>query len=280
MVKGPFRISRRDAEAGCREPFLDAQLYDYEYRHRRADITFYRRLVQDRMAFAKGTVLDLACGSGRLLVPLLRDGHEVIGIERSRPMLAAAARRIARLSPSRRRQCQLVEADVRDFRVRPPGTIAVAAFHSVQHLLTDTDLRAFFTKARAALVKGGWLSFDVLPPNPHWLERDPSRRWGRTVFRHPGTKKTTIYTNHHVYDARSRLLHIRLYYQPVDETGAPDGPETVLRLCHRQLWPDEVIRLLRQARFRTVAVFADFEGRVLEDHREEVPEHVYVAVAV
>jgi hypothetical protein len=41
-----------------------------------------------------------------------------------------------------------------------------------------------------------------------------------------------------------------------------------------------VIRLLRQARFRTVAVFADFEGRVLEDHREEVPEHVYVAVAV
>ena len=64
MTKSRDRISREDAEAGCREAFVDAELYDHEYRHRRADINFYRRLANNRMEFAKGTILDLACGSG------------------------------------------------------------------------------------------------------------------------------------------------------------------------------------------------------------------------
>jgi SAM-dependent methyltransferase len=280
MTKGPQRTSWRDAEAGCREPFLDAQLYDYEYRHRRADITFYRRLAKNRKEFAPGAILDLACGSGRLLVPLVRDGHAVIGVERSRPMLTAAARRIARLSEPRRKQCRLLEADMRNFRIRSKATLAISAFHSVQHLLTDADLRACLHATRAALTKGAWLAFDVLPPDSRWLGRDPSRRWGRTVFRHPGTKKRTVYTANHLYDAKSRLLHIKLYYQPITDDGRADGPEQVVRLCHRQLWPDDVIRLLRETGFRVVEVFADFDGRLLDEHPDGADEHVYVAVAV
>ena len=87
-------FQRADEEAGAREAFDDAALYDFEYRRRRADINFYRRLADDRRQFAPvGPVLDLACGTGRLLVPLLRDGHTVVGLDQSAPMLAAASRR-------------------------------------------------------------------------------------------------------------------------------------------------------------------------------------------
>jgi SAM-dependent methyltransferase len=286
MTKRPNRFSPEDsratddAEAGCREHFVDADLYDYDYRHRRADINFYRQLAGDRMAFAKGPVLDLACGSGRLLIPLLRDGHDVIGLDRSEFMLAAAVKRVRRLGRCRRQRCVLVRADLRSFAFRTEATLTVAAFHSVQHLLTDDDFLRFLAAARASLVKGGWLAFDVLPPDPAWLGRDPDRRWGRTTFRHPTTRQTYVYTTNHRYDPQSKLLFMRLYYQPVDGQGRPCGQEHTVRLCHRQYTPDEVTEMLKRAGFRRIALFAGFDGRLLEDTPDGADEHVYVSVAV
>jgi len=280
MTKDRDRISHEDAQAGCREPFVDAELYDHEYRHRRADINFYRRLASNRMEFATGSILDLACGTGRLLLPLVRDGHRVVGVDRSAEMLAAAARRIRRLSASRRQQCTLMRADLRSYQLHGQASLAVAAFHSVQHLFTDEDVARFLRTTRANLMMGGWLAFDVLPPDPDWLARDPHRRWGRTTFRHPHTKERLIYTTNHVFDPDSRLLHMRLYYQPVDDQGAPSGTERTVRLCHRQLWPDDVSRMLGDAGFRLIGTFADFDGSPLGGNWQTADEHVYVAMAV
>ena len=59
-------------------PFDDPLLYDWEYRRRRDDVRFYRTLAGER----GGPVLDLGCGTGRLMLPLLRDGHVVVGVDR------------------------------------------------------------------------------------------------------------------------------------------------------------------------------------------------------
>lgn len=271
--------SRAAAEAGAREHFADAALYDYEYRRRRADITFYRQLARNRMEFAVGPVLDLACGTGRLLVPLLRDGHHVIGVDRAQPMLAAARRRIGRLAPSRQRSCTLLRADLRSFAVATPATLAISAFHSVQHLYTDEDFLCFLRRVRASLIPGGWLAFDVLPPDPRWLGRDPHKRWGRTRFRHPVTGQRFVYSTNHDYDPVTKLLHMRLYYQPIDELGRARGHERLVRLCHRQLGPDEIGRMLDAAGFRLVGSFGAFDGRPLDTPSCPADEHVYVAVA-
>ena len=63
----------------ARDPFEDALLYDWEYRRRRDDVRFYGTLADER----GGPILDLGCGTGRLMVPLLRAGHVVVGIDRS-----------------------------------------------------------------------------------------------------------------------------------------------------------------------------------------------------
>jgi SAM-dependent methyltransferase len=280
MTKGSGARSLSTAEAGCREHFADAALYDYEYRRRRADINFYRRLARNRMEFAAGPILDLACGSGRLLLPLLRDGHQVIALDRSPEMLSAAARRVRRLAGPRRRRCSLLRADLRAFAIRRPATLAVSAFHSVQHLLTDGDFLRFLACTHAGLAKGGWLAFDVLPPDPAWLGRDPRRRWGRTIFHHPTTKERLVYSCNHDYDEATRLLHIRLHYQPVDEAGRLTGPERTVRLCHRQYSPDDVASLLALGGFRRLEAFGGFDGRPLVGEPGAADEHVYVAVAV
>jgi SAM-dependent methyltransferase len=271
---------RAAEEAGGREAFADAALYDFEYRRRRADINFYRRLAQNRREFAPaGPILDLACGTGRLLLPLLRDGHRVVGLDRSASMLAAARRRVARLPATRRARCLLLRADLRAFALQPRFTLAVAAFHSVQHLYAEADLLRFLRATRACLVPGGWLAFDVLPPDPAWIERDPLRRWGRTLFRHPVSGQRLVYTNNHRFDPRRRVLHMRLYYQPLDEQDRPSGPERVVRLCHRQLEPSLVKSLLVKTGFRVLACFGGFDGRFLDGDPGLADEHVYVAAA-
>lgn len=279
MTKRHERSSLAAAEAGCREHFVDVALYDYEYRHRRADINFYRRLARNRMEFSEGDVLDLACGSGRLLLPLLRDGHSVVGLDQSAQMLAAARKRVRRLSATRQERCTLVRTDLRTFSLRRKATLAISAFHSVQHLLTEEDFLLFLRCARAGLTRGGWLAFDVLPPDPCWLDRDPNRRWGRTTFRHPITRQRTVYTTNHVYDRDAGLLHMKLYYQPVDEDGRACGEERMVRLCHRQFQRDEVATSLGRAGFRLLEVFGGFDGRPLGGGPGSDDEQVYVSVA-
>jgi SAM-dependent methyltransferase len=274
----PRSFSPADEEAGAREPFEDPVLYDLEYRRRRADVNFYRRLAEERRSGAGGPILDLACGTGRLMFPLLRDGHTVVGLDRSGPMLSRAAWRLARLSPARRARALLVRADLRAFGLRDRFGLAISAFHSVQHLVDDGDLLDCFRAVRRALRPDGWFAFDLLPPDTDWIARDPSKRWGRTRMRHPITGQRLIYTTNHVYDPVRRALHMRLYYQPVDGLGRQRGREWVRRLCHRQLTSAEVARLLDRAGLEIVARFGAFDGRPSGEAagiRDE--QHVYVA---
>jgi SAM-dependent methyltransferase len=279
MVRPPFTPA--DEEAGARESVEDAVLYDFEYRRRRADVNFYRRLAEERRGRADlgaGPVLDLACGSGRILAPLLRDGHTVGAVDRSAAMLSRATWRLSRLSATRRRRALLLRGDMRDLGLAPRFSLVFCAFHSVQHLVDDGDLTRFLAGVRAALLPDGWLAFDLLPPDPAWIHRDPSRRWARTRFRHPGTGQRLVYTTSQRFDADRQALHIQLYYQPVDEAGQPTGEERVVRLCQRQLPPADVSRVLGECGFRVLSTFGGFDGRPLDGKTgEEVQQHIYIA---
>ena len=109
----------REQDAGAVEHYLDAALYDLAYRHRRADINFYKMLAEERLSGSPhAPILELACGSGRLTLPLLRAGHPLVAFDRSWTMLHAAQRRVARLPPARRKSCVLFAGDMRSFAVK------------------------------------------------------------------------------------------------------------------------------------------------------------------
>ncbi len=250
-------------------------LYDWEYRRRRADVTFYRMLASERT----GAVLDLGCGTGRLAVPLARDGHRVVGIDLSAAMLARASSRLARIARPVANRCLLLRADLRALPLGHKGrfTFAVAAFHTIQHLVDDQDLLALFRRVRRLLTPDGWFAFDIFFPDPAWLSRPPNRRFDRTVFRHPSTGKTFAYSVSHHLDAARRALHMRFRYQPLGDHQSPVGRARTVRLCHRQLPPNDVAALLRRSGFRILARWGGFHGEPLSQEAESRTEqHVYL----
>jgi SAM-dependent methyltransferase len=249
-------VSAQDVDAGSREHYVDAALYDYEYRRRREDIRFYRHLAAELLG-GPGRILELACGSGRLTVGLLRDGHQVVGLDAAPAMLARAAARIGALGRGARARAALIRGDIRRFALGERFPLVLMGFNSFEHLYTRGDVAACLARVAEHLTADGRFVFDVQNPDLRWLSRDPRRRWARTPFRHPGTGERLVYSTDHHYDPVSQIVVVRLYYQP-------EGGETrVIRLSQRKFFPAELEALLAGCGYRVESRFGDFEGEPL-----------------
>jgi SAM-dependent methyltransferase len=263
-------------DSGSREHYSDAALYDYEYRRRRADVAFYRELARKRLGQKTsepanggergkaGTILELGAGSGRVTVALARGGHEVVAIDSSPAMLARLRSRAAALPKAAGSRIEVRAGDLRDFDVKRKFPLVIAAFNVFEHLYTRGEVHAALERIAAHLSPGGALAFDVQMPDLAWLVRDPWKRWAKTRFTDPTTKRAMFYSTNHEYDPVSQIVMIRLYYDPVDGRG----PGHIVHLSQRKFFPAELEALLAHAGFRVVERYGDFQWRPLDGSAE------------
>ncbi len=247
-------------DAGSREHYADAALYDYEYRRRRADVTFYRDLAKQR----GGPILDLGCGSGRVTIPLARDGHQVHGIDQSASMLATLRKRVEAAPEPVKDRITVSPGNLCTFTVPGKYELAIAAFNVLEHLYTRGELAACLARVDAHLAPGGAFAFDVQMPDLAWLLRDPAKRWAKTRFTDPTTKRAMYYSTNHDYDPVGQIVNIRLFYDPVDGKG----PAKVVKLSQRKYFPAELEALVAHSGFRVVERYGDFSGRELDGAAE------------
>lgn len=189
-----------------------APFYDWENARTvaRRDVRFWRRLAGAQT----GPVVELGCGTGRIMLPLVRDGVEVIGIDRSEPMLARARQRLRRGNLSSGR---LVRADIRclPFRPRKGCRLVMAPYGILQSLTRERDLTATLDSIAALLPRGGMLAMDLVPDLPRWDEYQRrtslSGRHGRggtltlvESVRQDRARRLTIFDHEYVHRKGSR----------------------------------------------------------------------------
>jgi SAM-dependent methyltransferase len=246
-------------DAGSREHYSDAALYDYEYRRRRADVGFYRELARKRLGDG-GRILELGAGSGRVTIPLARAGHEVVAADSSPAMLAKLRARVATLPLSVQKRITIIEGDLRDFDVGTKFPLVIAVFNVIEHLYTRVEVDACLRRVVAHLAPEGAFAFDVQMPDLAWLLRDPAKRWAKTRFTDPVTKRAMFYSTNHDYDPVGQIALIRLYYEPVDGKG----PTKIVKLSQRKFFPAELEALVAHAGLRVVERYGDFGWRPLD----------------
>lgn len=261
MSKLPPQLIDDLVDAGSREHYADASLYDYEYRRRRADVTFYRELANQRRA---DKVLELGAGSGRVTIPLARDGHQVVAVDQSKAMLGKLRQRVAALPKAAADRIRVVDGDLRDFEVGGKYPLVIAAFNVLEHLYTRSELDACLRRVAAHLAPGGAFAFDVQLPDLEWLTRDPNKRWAKTRFTDPTTGRAMFYSTNHDYDPVGQIALIRLYYEPADGKGLTK----IVKLSQRKFFPAELEALLAHAGFRVTERYGDFSRRPLDGTAE------------
>jgi SAM-dependent methyltransferase len=243
----------RALSAGTRDHYVDAVLYDHEYKRRRDDIAHYRKLARD----IGGPILDLGCGTGRILLPLLRDGHEVVGVDASATMLE----RLRQKNPKAR----VVEGDIREISLGRKFPLVLCTFNTLMHLYERTDVEHLLDVVRRHLRPGGVFAFDVMNPDLAWLSRDPTRRWARTRFKHPRTKEWMVYTTSLEWEGSLQIAFMQIYY--AKERGS--RREKVVRLAHRYFFPQELEEIFFYNGFVIERHEGDFRGAKLHGDSEE-----------
>src|SRR5262245_10519280 len=197
-----------------------------------------------------GRVLDLACGSGRLSIPLARSGLQVTGGDLSAKMLDHA-RRSAEMQGV---ELDLVEFGMRHFDLngRTFDTIIVV-MNSILHLHSHDDFRGFFRSAVRHLSQKGRLVFDAFLPNVAMLGGDPDQRQLVGSFVHDAQGKITVEETLR-YDPLNQISHVDWYWST---SAKRDVWKTSLQM--RNIFPQEMPLLIAAGDLRLEERFGDFD---------------------
>jgi SAM-dependent methyltransferase len=137
-----------------RNPFdRFARLYDWEHDKYLVDIDVH-------LGFARrfgGPVLELACGTGRLVAPLAQAGFAVTGVDSSEPMLERARNRLSTLGL----KANLVQQSLQSFSVEGSFRTIIVGLDSFGLLLKRDDQLKALRAARAHATHDGRLILDV-----------------------------------------------------------------------------------------------------------------------
>lgn len=233
-----------------RDPYAEiVDLYDLEH----ADYIEDVELLLELADLGEGPILELGCGTGRVLLPLAEAGYEVTGVDSSQPMLDVAASR----SHQAGLPVSLVNGDMSRIAAIPGGPfgMVIASLNSIMHLDAPGQ-RSMVTSAHGALAPGGRLVIDALNPSVAQLNHllntihhegswqlengSPVDKWGH---RRPGMEPQVIDT--------------LIWYDRV----APDGTlyRTRTRFDLRYVHQSELALILEIAGFRHVDWYGSYE---------------------
>ncbi len=205
---------------------------------------FYRGLA----AQSGGSVLEMACGTGRLTVPLAQDGHKVTGLDSSATMLTAARCKAEAADVA----IEWIQADMASFDLGRRYDLIIVSCNSLAHMITADALVGCLRATRRHLEPWGSLAFDIVNPNLKRLTRPSAERFRRA---HSTPEGVRIHERAS-YDPERQVMEAR--WRVEDPTGVTHHLEP-LRL--RQTFPSELPEVLAAAGMRLVDRFGDFERR-------------------
>ncbi len=236
----------------------------------RPDRGFYLRLADDSL----GKVLELGCGTGRILIPIAASGHTITGVDISEHMLSRCRQKLKSLSAQVQEKIQLHPADMAEFKLNDLFRLAIIPCHGFQHMISVKEQMNCFNTINRHLVMKSKLAFDVVNvdfnvisnlKNMEEVEALPEcslpdgRRLKQTG-RIAGFHRTEQYND------------VELIYYLTDLNGKTE--RIVHSFPYRYFFRYEIEHLLELCGFRVVELYGNFDRSPLADNS---PEMIFVA---
>jgi SAM-dependent methyltransferase len=237
---------------------MDADIYDYFAPGLEGDIEFY----VEEAKRAGSPVLELGCGTGRILIPMAEAGINIVGLDRSQAMLSIARQKVEKLSPETQKRIELVEGDMRDFSLGRRFNLIMIPYRAFLAVLTPKDQREALACIREHLVYNGLLAFNIFDPNLEIITEHSGHLGDAllrgTEFIKPQTGRRVIQWATRRFDREQQLLDQINVFEELDDNGTVVSKTCIpLKLCY--VFRYEMQYLLELCGFRVEALYGDFK---------------------
>jgi SAM-dependent methyltransferase len=233
-----------------------ADLYDWVIPYReRSDVAFFVEAAKK----SGGPVLEVGCGTGRVLVPLARAGVEVVGLDLSPQMLDVCRETLRQETLAVQSRAELIEADMRTFELGRTFRLITLPFRPFQHLITVEEQLSCLKSLQRHLAEDGRLILDLYNPSLDALTaRQEGQEFGdEPEFVTPDGRRVLRRHKTVTHDRFNQVIHVELIYYVTH----PDGRQE--RLVHafpmRYIFRFEVEHLLARCGFEVDELYAGFD---------------------
>lgn len=246
---------------------LIAPFYDIEHAHFDEDLDLYTNFAE----LCGSPLLELACGSGRLLVPLARQGYELTGVDSSGRMLELAQEALEQAAVAV--QCKLVQENMSRLRLGQKFRLAFIALGSFGHICTRQEQRQTLAVVRDHLATGGKFILDISNEDARYMEHLSGQ------MLHQGTwqREDGTFLSHLVSPASSLTKHLLELTHFYEQHRQGEAVQRTVITTHLYLFErNEIELLLEEAGFGITDVYGDYE---LSPFEHDSPRMIFIAEA-
>ena len=238
----------------------------------RQDIEFFLRMAQEQGA----PILELGCGTGRVLLPLAEAGHRVVGLDLSEPMLGRCRAKLEGQPQVVRDRVRLIQGDMTEFDAREKFRLITIPFRPFQHLLCVEQQMACLSCARRHLAPGGQLVLDVFHTDPRRMH-DPAFQQESSPYPEvilPDGRRVKLTERITDFHRAEQINDVEMFYNITHADGRTERLVFAFQL--RYFFRFEVEHLLARCGFGVKELYGNYDGRPVED---DSPDMIFVAQA-
>lgn len=236
---------------------LGARYYDLRAGKMQGDIAFY----VEEARRAASPVLELGCGTGRILIPTAEAGVTMTGLDLAPDMLDIARQKLAALSPETQARVTLLHGDMREFDLGQRFGLITIPFRAFLHLLTVQDQRQALHAIRRHLEPDGRLILNVFDPHLELMAAHMgalgSALKKQAEFILPDNGRRVLFWDSRQYDPERQIIDETDLYEELDEAGRVTS-RTYVSLTLRYVYRYEMQHLLELCGFTIEALYGDW----------------------
>lgn len=217
-----------------------------------------------------GPVLEIGCGTGRVLLPIARQGIEIHGVDHSAPMLELLREKVSREERAVRDRITVQEGDMRDFRLPGKFPLIILPFRPMQHMYTVPDQVRALTTAASHLAGGGILAFDVFFPKFERLPVDMGKELLETSWRSPSDPEIEVrrFYRKDVLDKVNQSLTLTFIFRSFRRDQLVHEETETLRMSYYTYPHLRALFLL--AGLEPIAEYGGFDKSPLDNNAQEM----------
>lgn len=215
------------------------------------DIPYYVELAKD----SDGSVLELACGNGRVGIPVIESEVEYYGIDITESML----KHFKEKAEARCLTLKLFHQDIRLMEFDREFGLIYYPYTAIAHIHEREDLRILLGRVRKHLNDKGTFAFDLFNPSIKLLDRDSGEHFPVHEFVDPESGDKVIVTETVNYDKASQINYVLWHY---NIGGKEDAITNELNI--RVFYPQEMDFIMESCGFEIVHKYGWFDKSPFE----------------